>query len=99
MTVQLRNTSGGILPLRFKLVNIQLVDQSLPKPCLTDSHRLLPCQQRALGDLQLHVELPKIEIRLRHAAHDLQRDGSSSLLPGQEFCQARLIRPADPPPD
>ena len=41
MTLQLRNASCGILPLRFKMVNIQFVDQSLPKPCwliLTDSY-------------------------------------------------------------
>jgi hypothetical protein len=41
MTLQLRNASGGILPLRFKMVNIQFVDQSLPKSCsliLTDSY-------------------------------------------------------------
>src|SRR6185295_20313212 len=55
--------------------------------------------QGAFRDLQLHVELPKIEIGLRHATHNLQGDGSSALLPSQEIRQARLIRPTDSPPD
>src|SRR6185295_13930109 len=59
----------------------------------------LPGQQGALRDLQLHVELPQIEIGLRHATHNLQGDGASALLPSQEIRQARLIRPTDSPPN
>jgi hypothetical protein len=99
LSLQLCDASRGKFSLGLELVDIQPVDHSLSEPRLANSHRFFPRLQCALGDLHLHIELPKIEIGLGHAAHDLQCDGSSVLFPSQEIRQTRLIRPADSPPD
>ena len=77
LPLQFGSSCSSIRALGLKLIRIQLGDHALPQSRLADSDRLLPGRQRALGNIQLHVELPEIEIRLRDPADELEDDSAS----------------------
>src|SRR2546430_596221 len=74
-------------------------DRSRPQRSPADSDRLFPGQNRAFGNLQLHVELEEVEIRLGHSAHQLEYHGPPVPFTGEQVRASGFIGPTNPAPD
>jgi hypothetical protein len=71
LAFQFGNARRGILPLGLELFDIETIYHTAPIPRPANPDRLIPGLQRALGDLQLKVELAQIEVGLSHVSYKL----------------------------
>ncbi len=85
--------------LGLELSDVQLRDHALAEPPPREPERFPVRVERTARDLELEVDLAKLEIRARDAAHQREHDRALVLLLGQEVGPGGFSRAPDPAPD
>src|SRR5690349_21353829 len=99
LPLEIRDCDRGLIDLRFELTNVELGDQPLLEATQRQLERLLSGCERSLRDLEVEIELTKLQIRGGHIADEREDDGSAPLL-AREILGPRGLRvPAQPPPE